>query len=262
MIRAMRTAATGMFAQQLYVDTIANNLANVNTTGFKKNVVEFQDLLYQTVRDAGTSQVQGTTVPTEVQVGHGTRTVSTQKIFTQGDIRPTENPLDDAIEGNGFYQILQPDGTIAYTRDGTFKISQEGSIVTSDGFALQPEITIPQDAVGVNIGLDGNVSVLISGQTEPQILGQIEIVRFINPAGLKNIGRNLYQETLATGDPIQGTPGEQGFGLLRQGLLELSNVQVVEELVNMIVAQRAYEINARAVRVADDMMETAASIAR
>ncbi|NIA29230.1 MAG: flagellar basal-body rod protein FlgG [Actinobacteria bacterium] len=254
MDKTLRTAATGMRAQQLYIDTIANNLANVNTTGFKKSKVEFQDLLYQTIRPAGAQVAEGTKTPTELQVGCGTKPVATTKLFTQGDVVATGNSLDLAIEGEGFFQLRMPDGTYSYSRDGAFKISRDGQLVNSDGYILEPEITLPQDTQSVMISRDGLVSVMVSGTNEAQDLGQIELARFINPSGLKNIGRNLLQMTSPSGDPIIGTPDLEGFGGLGQGYLESSNVDVVEEMVNMITAQRAYEINSKSIKTADDMM--------
>ncbi|MFC2077165.1 flagellar basal-body rod protein FlgG [candidate division KSB1 bacterium] len=262
MSRAMRTAATGMLAQELYIDTIANNLANVNTTGFKKSKVEFQDLLYQNVRPAGTSAVEVSQRPSAIRVGYGTRVVALQKIFTQGAHQPTGNALDLVIEGDGFFQVRLPDGEIRYSRDGAFKRSSEGVIVNPDGFALEPEIRIPEDATSINIGADGTVSVSLAGETQPQDLGQIELARFINAAGLDNEGRNLYRQTVSSGDPILGIPGQIGFGNVGQGYLELSNVEVVEEMVNMIIAQRAYEVNTKAIRAADDMLAMANQLKR
>lgn len=254
-----------MIAQQLNIDNIANNLSNVNTTGFKRAKAEFQDLLYQTVRTAGTSAAQGAIVPVEIQIGYGTRLVATQRLFEQGQIQATNSPLDlcienEGINGDGFFQVTMPDGTTGYTRDGAFKTSSEGQLVTSDGFTLQPPISIPQDAVSVNVSAAGTVEVQQFGQTTPSQIGQIELAKFINPAGLRSIGRNLYLETQASGAAIAGTPNSQGFGRLSQGFLELSNVSVVDELVNMITAQRAYEINARAVRTSDEILQTTTQI--
>lgn len=259
MSRAMRTAATGMMAQQLNVDTIANNLANVNTTGFKRSKIEFQDLLYQTVRRSG---ISGAEAPVELQIGYGVRPVATQRIFSQGDITQTNNALDLSIEGDGFFQIMRPDGTVCYTRDGTFKLSADGEIVTSDGFALEPELSLPENATDIHITRDGVLSVLIAGETESQEIGQIELARFINPAGLNALGRNLFAATEASGDAMEGVPGTEGFGMLSQGYLELSNVEVVEEMVNMIIAQRAYEISAKAVQTAEDMSSMANNLRR
>ncbi len=255
-----------MIAQQLNIDNIANNLSNVNTTGFKKAKAEFQDLLYQTVRTAGTSAAQGALVPVEIQIGYGTRLVATNRIFEQGQVQATNNPLDLAIEneginGDGFFQVALPDGTTGYSRDGAFKTSPEGQLVTSDGFVLQPPISIPQDAVSVNVSAAGTVEVQQFGQTAPAQIGQIELAKFINPAGLRSIGRNIFLETQASGAPVVGNPNAQGFGRLSQGFLELSNVSVVDELVNMITAQRAYEINARAVRTSDEILQTTNQIA-
>ncbi len=254
MDKALRTAASGMRAEQLHIDTISNNLANVNTTGFKKSKVEFQDLLYQTVRPAGANTSENTNSPTELQVGCGTKPVSTAKMFTQGDVVETGNSLDLAIEGDGFFQFLMTDGTMAYSRDGTLKISRDGQIVNSDGYYLEPGITLPPDTQSIMISRDGLVSVMIAGSQEPQELGQLELARFINPAGLKNLGRNLLAMTGASGEPIIGVPDMEGFGGLAQGYLESSNVEVVEEMVNMIVAQRAYELNSKAIKTSDDMM--------
>ena len=254
MDKSLRIAATGMRAQQLHIDTIANNLANVNTTGFKKSKVEFQDLLYQTIRPAGASVSEDAKAPTELQVGCGTKPVSTTKMFTQGDVVATDNALDLAIEGDGFFQLRMPDGTLAYTRDGSFKVSDDGQIVNSDGYVLEPSVALPQDTQSISIGRDGLVAVTVAGSNETQDIGQIELARFVNPGGLKNVGRNLLQYTSASGEPIVGNPELDGFGALGQGFLESSNVDVVDEMVNMITAQRAYEINSKTIRTADDMM--------
>ncbi|NLJ86870.1 MAG: flagellar basal-body rod protein FlgG [Firmicutes bacterium] len=262
MMRSLWTAASGMVGQQFSIDTIANNLANVNTAGFKKSRVDFQDLLYQTIRYAGTPVTAGAQIPTGIELGHGVRPVATQKVFTQVGFRQTDNPLDLAIEGEGFFQVLMPDGTIAYTRDGSFKRDGEGRLSTSDGFSLEPEIIIPENAVSINIGTDGTVSVLNAGENEQTSVGLIELARFVNPAGLQNLGRNLLARTAASGDPIEGTPGLDGFGALAQGYVEMSNVQVVEEMVNMIVAQRAYETNSKAIQASDDMLQTANNLRR
>jgi len=262
MMRSLWTAASGMSAQQFNIDTISNNLANVNTGGFKRSRVDFQDLLYQTLRFAGTPTTQGAQIPTGIQMGHGVRPVATQKIFTQGTFKQTDNPLDIVIEGQGFFQILLPDGSIAYTRDGAFKKDAEGRLVTSDGFPLEPEIIVPEDAVEITIGSDGTVSVILTNQDEPQNIGNIELARFVNPAGLSSFGRNLFIATAASGPPIIGTPGLDGFGIVAQGYLELSNVQVVEEMVNMIISQRAYESNSKAIQASDDMLQTANNLRR
>lgn len=262
MIRALWTGATGMQAQQLNMDVIANNLANVNTTGFKRGRSDFQDLLYQTLRLAGTASSSNTKVPTGIQVGHGARTVAVQKIFLQGDFMQTQNELDMTIEGKGFFQIRTPDGETAYTRAGAFKLDNDGRIVTSDGYPLEPEITIPDDTLNITIGPDGTVSVLQAGQTVPSEVGNIELARFPNQAGLKSIGRNLYVETDASGPVTTGTPGQDGYGTIAQGFLEMSNVSVVEEMVNMIVSQRAYEINSKVIQTSDDMLQVANQLKR
>lgn len=262
MMRSLWTAASGMTAQQFNIDTISNNLANVNTTGFKRSRVDFQDLLYQTHRFAGTPITEGAQIPTGIQMGHGVRPVATQKIFTTGTIQQTDNALDIAIEGDGFFQILMPDGTVAYTRDGAFKQDSEGRVVTSDGFVLEPEIIIPEDAVELTIGTDGTVAVMLTGDSEPQHIGTIELARFVNPAGLSSFGRNLFVATAASGQPMIGTPGLDGFGVVAQSYLEFSNVQVVEEMVNMIISQRAYESNSKAIQASDDMLQTANNLRR
>jgi flagellar basal-body rod protein FlgG len=250
-----------MNAQDLNISVISNNLANVNTTGFKKSRAEFQDLLYQTIREAGTPVVDGQNVPVGIQTGHGVRPVAIQKIFSQGDYQQTGNPLDLVIEGDGFFQIQRPDGTIGYTRDGAFKIDATGTIVNGDGFRLEPQITIPEGAENISVGIDGTVTAIVDGQT--QQLGQITIVTFINPAGLKNIGRNLYTETVASGAPIgPGVPGLEGRGTIQQGYLEMSNVKVVDEMVAMIIAQRAYEVNSKAITTSDQMLGIASNLKR
>ncbi len=261
-MRALWTAATGMHAQQLTLDVIANNLANVQTGGFKRSRVDFQDLIYQSIQVPGMASSQGTEIPSGFQVGHGTRAVSTQRLFIEGDLQPTGNPLDMAIEGEGFFQITQPNGELAYTRAGSFKKDSQGRLVTDDGYLLQPEITIPQDATAVNIGVDGTVSVQQAGVLQPQQVGAVELARFVNPAGLESIGRNLFRPTQSSGDATPGTPGQEGFGTLLQLFVEGSNVSVVEEMVNLIAGQRAYEINSRAIRTADEMMQTANSLVR
>ncbi len=262
MIKAMRTAASGMVAQQLNVDNISNNLANVNTTGFKRSKVEFQDVLYQNYRKAGTVSAVGSQVPTNLAVGYGTRAVATVRDYSPGDLNMTGNPLDLAISGNGFFQVRMPDGSTGYTRDGAFKLSADGQIVTSDGFFLQPDITIPQDATSISVGLDGDVSVLVPGNQDPQSLGQIELARFVNPAGLSAVGHNLFTTTAASGTAITGTPTLDGFGRIDQGTLEVSNVEVVDEMVNMIIAQRAYEINSKAIQTSEDMTQIANNLKR
>ncbi len=262
MIRSLWTAATGMEAQQMNIDVVANNLANVNTVGFKRSRADFQDMLYQTIKSAGARSSAQTEVPTGIQVGLGTRTVAVQKLFLQGDFQQTGNELDIAIEGDGFFQIIQPNGEIAYTRAGGFKLDSVGRIVTSDGYPLEPEMTVPTDATTITIGADGTVSVFQAGSTTPTELGNIQLANFSNPAGLRNIGRNLLVQTPSSGVPAIGTPGELGLGTLSQGFLEMSNVSVVDEMVNMIVGQRAYEINAKAISTADEMLQTATNLRR
>lgn len=262
MIRALRTAATGMAAQEMMVDTISNNLANINTTGFKKAKAEFQDLIYHNQRAIGAENVQGVSRPTEIQIGHGTASVSIQKMFSQGDVTATDNPLDIAIDGDGFFQIIRNDGELSYTRDGTFKLSADGRMVTSDGWLMEPEVSIPADAREIQVSQDGVISVVSGSEVAPVEIGRIELARFINPAGLKNLGGNLYAPTASSGEPITATPGSEQLGNLRQGYLELSNVQVVEEMVNLIVAQRAYEINSKAIRTTEEMLTTASNLRR
>lgn len=262
MIRSLYTAATGMMAQQLNMDVTANNLANVNTTGFKKSRIDFQDLLYQTMRTPGATQAEGAQVPTGIQVGLGTRAAAVQKVFTQGDFQKTDNKWDLVIEGDGFFQVRMPSGDVAYTRDGSFKKDSEGRIVTSDGYPLQPEMTVPPEATDISVGSDGTVSYTIAGQTQSNDLGQIQIVKFVNPAGLMAQGRNLLMASAASGEPITATPGQDGTGTISQGFLEMSNVKVVDEMVNMIVAQRAYEVNSKSIQTADDMLSTANNLRR
>ena len=262
MLRALSIAATGMQAQALNVDVIANNLANVNTVGFKKGRADFQDLLYQTLRAPGSESSEGTTVPTGIQLGQGTRPAAVQKIYEQGNYEYTRNELDMAIEGEGFFQILQPNGETAYTRNGSFKLDGEGRIVNSDGYLLEPEISIPVDSMTLSIGSDGTVSVVQSGEAESTVLGTINLVKFANPAGLNNLGRGLSVPTSASGAAQDGTAGEDGFGTISQGYLEMSNVSVVDEMVNMITAQRAYEVNSKAISTADEMLQMANNLKR
>ncbi len=262
MLRALYTAASGMEAQQLNIDTIAHNLANINTAGFKLRKAQFQDLLYQNLRQAGAANTASTEFPVGLQVGLGTKPVATEIIFTQGDFASTSNPLDIVIQGQGFFQIRQVNGQIAYTRNGSFHLNRDGMLVTSEGDQLDPQISIPQDQVGITIGSDGTVSVLQAGQTQPQQVGKIEIALFQNPAGLQNIGKNLLLETQASGQAITGTPGENGLGTLMSGFTEQSNVSVVEEMVNMIISQRAYEANSKVIRTADEMFTQANNVVR
>lgn len=261
MIRAMFTASTGMYAQQLNIDTIAHNLANVNTTGFKKSRVNFQDLLYETIKPAGSETTAGTTIPEGIQVGHGTRPSAIAKVFTPGAAIQTGNKLDLMIEGDGFFQVDLPDGNTAYTRDGAFKINEEGTIMTADGYPLTPGIDIPTDAELVTVSSDGNVSARVPGDNTPQVVGTLQLVRFSNPAGLDaRLGRNLLLETQASGAPVAGQPGIDGIGTIAQGFLENSNVQVVEEILQMIIAQRAYEANSKVIQTSDQMLQIANNV--
>jgi flagellar basal-body rod protein FlgG len=264
MMRSLWTAASGMIGQQFNIDTIANNLANVNTTGFKQNRADFEDLLYQTELLAGTPATEVTVVPTGIQVGHGVKPAATQKIFTQGALQSTGNVSDIAIEGEGFFRVLQYDGTYAYTRDGSFKIDSNGQIVTSNGYRLLPEIVLPEGFVhdSLAISQDGRITVKVAGSDDPIEVGQIELYRFVNPAGLQAIGENLLKVTNGSGEAIAGRPGFEGMGKVLQNFLEMSNVSVVKEMVNMIVAQRAYELNSRAIQTSDSMLATATSLKR
>lgn len=254
MMRSLYTAATGMIAQQLQIDVTSNNIANVNTIGYKKGRAEFADLLYQTMQYAGAPTSTTTMSPTGVEVGLGTRPTSVQKMFTQGNFKETGNDLDMTINGNGFFQIQLPDGTTAYTRNGSFKLDGNGTIVTADGYPLVPQMVIPADATKISIATDGTVSVLQPGQTALQQIGQIETATFVNPAGLHSLGDNNYINTTASGDPITGVPGLEGRGGIRQGFVEMSNVQLVEEMTDLIVGQRAYEANSKAVMTSDEML--------
>jgi len=262
MMTSLYTAATGMEAQKLNIDVIANNLANVNTTGFKRSRADFQDLMYQTIKDAGTLSSDGTMLPTGIQVGLGVKAGAIQKIFMQGDFSHTGNPLDLVIEGDGFYQITKPDGEIGYTRSGAFKLDADGRVVTSDGYLIDPAITIPPEATSITVGADGQISIMQSGSSAPTMVGQITLARFVNPAGLKAIGKTMFIETDSSGAPITGTPGIDGMGTIGQGFLEMSNVNIVEEMVNMIVTQRAYEINSKAITASDEMLRTVSGMVR
>ncbi|HWC58105.1 MAG TPA: flagellar basal-body rod protein FlgG [Verrucomicrobiae bacterium] len=260
MLRALYSAAAGMESQQTNLDVISNNLANVNTTGFKRSKAEFQELLYQTTRAPGADQGSGNTLPTGLQIGQGSKTVATSRVFTNGDLTQTGEQLDVAVQGDGFFEVQMPDGTLAYTRDGGFKTSSDGRIVTSDGLPLQAGFQpVPAGTTNITIGANGNVT--YSGANGNTTF-QVQLVRFTNPAGLESMGGNLYRETAASGTPQLGTPGTNGFGTLNQGYLELSNVKVVEEMVNLIMAQRAYEVNSKAVQAADEMMQQANNMHR
>ena len=254
MQRALWTAASGMVAQQLNVDTIANNLANVNTTGFKRSRARFQDLLYQTLRAPGASSSQRSQYPAGVQLGLGTRAAAVEKLYSQGDFKKTDNSLDLVIQGDGFFKVTLPSGETSYTRDGAFALSRDGQIVNAEGYPLEPAITIPQGTVKIEVGSDGTVTAITGAQTSGTQVGSIELASFVNPSGLRATGQNLLMPTDASGDATLGTPGQNGIGALGQGFLEVSNVSVVNELVEMIAAQRAYELNSRAVKVSDDML--------
>lgn len=263
MIRALFSAASGMTAQQMNVDNIAHNLSNANTAGYKARRAQFQDLLYQNLVQPGASATQQSVVPTGLQLGLGTRAVSNEIVFTQGSFSQTGNPLDVVVQGRGFFQIRQQNGELAYTRAGSFHLSRDGNIVTADGDSLEPQITIPQDAQSITIGVDGTVSYTQPGQTATQLAGQIQIANFANPAGLNSLGKNLYMPTDASGDAQVGNPGgQEGMGTLLQGYTEQSNVSVVEEFINLIVSQRAYEANSKVVKAADEMYQQANNITR
>ena len=257
MFRSLHIAATGMAAQETQLEGVANNIANANTTGFKRQRIEFQDLLYQTVRGAGTRTTESTRSPTGIQLGSGVRVVGTSREFSQGNIMVTNNPLDVAIEGSGFFVVQQPDGTTAYTRAGALQKDSEGQLVTPEGYLIDPPIIIPQDAVSVTIGSDGTVSALIDAETAPTEIGQLTTASFVNPAGLNALGKNLFMETSASGEAQVGEPGSDGRGALLQGALERANVDVVEEMIGMISAQRAYEVNTKVVTTADEMLRSA-----
>jgi flagellar basal-body rod protein FlgG len=253
MMRSLTTAGTGMVAQQKNLDTIANNLANVNTTAFKSQRAEFQDLVYQNVRASGATS--GTTQqPVSMQVGLGTMFASTASNFSKGPLQATNNPLDIAIVGDGFFKVELPNGTTAYTRDGSFKVSAQGELVTNDGYLISPNITVPAGAAALTISPNGTISAIVPGQDDPQELGQLQVTVFANPAGLMRLGQNLYQAGGASGEPEDRTPGEEGAGQLQSGFLEGSNVELVVEMVRMITAQRAYEINSKAIQTADEML--------
>jgi flagellar basal-body rod protein FlgG len=258
---AMNIAATGMMAQQTNVEVIANNIANLNTTAFKQQRPEFQDLLYQTDRREGAnSSDNNTIVPVGVQIGTGVMTAAVYQITTQGNLEQTSNPLDIAIQGLGFFQVLQPNGTIAYTRDGSFQLSPTGEIVTADGYVVEPGITVPQNTTSVSINSNGQVQAQIAGQTNPQTIGQLQLAQFPNPAGLALMGQNLLTQTAASGAPVVGNPGTTSFGTLQQGFLETSNVDVVSEITNMITAQRAYEMNSKVIQTSDQTLSTLSQI--
>ena len=255
MIRSLWISKTGMDAQQTQMDVISNNLANVSTNGFKRSRAVFEDLLYQTLRQPGAQSSQQTQLPTGLQVGTGVRPVATARMFTQGNLQQTGNNLDVAVSGQGFLQVQMPDGTTGYTRDGNLHVDAQGQVVTSNGFPLLPSITIPPNSQTVTIGQDGTISVKQQSAATPTQVGSLQLVNFVNPSGLQAIGQNLYTETAASGTPNAGTPGTNGLGLLNQGYVETSNVNVVEELVSMIQTQRAYEINSKAIQTSDQMLQ-------
>lgn len=254
MLRALTTAATGMIAQQLNLDLVANNIANVNTTGYKKTRAEFQDLLSQAQRTPGAMLNQGVFQPVGIEVGLGVKTAATTRVFTGGPLAATGSPYDMAIEGDGFFQIVRPDGTLAYTRDGSFKTDAVGQLCTTDGYLIQPQITIPQNSTEINITPDGNVSVKIGNDNTQNVVGQLQLVKFQNPAGLVSIGHNMYVETPASGTPIMGTPAQNGYGAIQQSFLEGSNVQLVDELINLIKAERAFESNSKIITASSDIL--------
>ncbi len=257
MLRAFSTAATGMTGQQMVVDVIANNLANINTAGFKRSQLDFQDLIYVKVSEPGQEVESGIVGPSGLELGSGVKAASTLKVFTQGEMENTGRSLDLAIEGDGFFQVSMPSGETRYTRDGTFRINADGTMVTSSGYALEPAISIPADWQSISIGKDGTVSVIAGSSNTPSVVGTINLARFANPSGLSSDGGNLMSETQASGSATTATAGQSGLGTIQQGFLEKSNVQMVKELVNLITAQRAYEINSKAIQAGDEMLTTA-----
>lgn len=262
MMQSLYTSATGMMGMQQQIDTTANNIANVNTIGFKKSRAEFADLMYKVMEHAGTSTSDVTKSPTGIEIGLGVRATAVNKIFSEGSLKQTDNQLDMAITGNGFFKLELPDGTEVYSRNGAFKIDETGAMVNSDGYKLVPEIVIPEDATNVSIGTDGIVSVVQAGQTQASQIGQILLTNFINPAGLHSMGDNLYTETDSSGQPIDDTPGVSGLGIIRQGFVELSNVQLVVELTDLITGQRAYDSNSKVITTSDEMLQTVNSLKR
>ena len=255
MINSLMTAATGMTAQQTQLDVISNNLANVSTFGFKRSRAVFEDLMYQNLRQVGANAAEQAELPTGLQVGLGVRTVATSRNFTQGSLQQSGNALDVAVNGSGFFQIEMPDGTTAYTRDGSFQLDAQGRLVTSSGFPLTAGITLPAETESITVSSDGIVTAKLPGQTQPQQVGQIELANFINPAGLEPMGQNLFRESVASGAPVNGMPGTTGMGVLMQGYTEQSNVNVVQELVDMIQTQRAYEMNSKSIQTSDQMLQ-------
>lgn len=261
-MKAMHTAATGMDAQVTRIDTVANNLANANTTGFKESQVDFADLMYETMRQPGGARTQNTQMPTGLEIGSGVKPVSTLKIFTQGSVKKTGGDLDMAIAGSGFFQVEGPDGQLYYTRDGNFRVNADGMVVNSRGYRLSPSISIPDNAIGVEVGSDGTVTAVGAGDRNQSQVGTIQLANFVNPGGLASEGGNMYAETEASGTPEVGTPGRNGLGEIKQGYIEESNVDVVNELVELIGAQRSYELNSKVVRAGDRVLQATNQLAR
>lgn len=262
MMRSLWSAATGMKGQETHIAVVSNNLSNVSTTGYKKQRVDFEDLMYQTLVEPGAPISSEYKYPVGIQLGHGVKPVATHRLFSDGEYQQTDEPLDVAIEGEGFFQVLMPNGEIAYTRDGAWKISEDGIIVTSHGYTVLPETTIPQDALGINITSSGIIACKMPNQSDLEVIGQIELADFINPSGLRALGKNLFVPTGSSGEPVVGTPGQDELGEIIQGFLERSNVKVVEEMVNMIVAQRAYEANSKTIQTSDSMLGIANNLKR
>ena len=261
-MQSLYTASTGMLGMQTQIDTTANNIANVNTIGFKKSRAEFADLMYHVMEYAGTSTSDVTKSPTGIEVGLGVRPTAINKIFSEGSLKQTDNQLDMAITGRGFFKLELPNGDEVYTKNGAFKRDENGTIVNSDGYKLIPEIVIPEDATNISIGTDGIVTVVQPGQTQATQIGQINLTNFINPAGLHSVGDNLYRETDSSGQPVEGTPGVDGLGVIRQGFVELSNVQLVVELTDLITGQRAYDANSKIITTSDEMLQTTNGLKR
>jgi len=262
MIRSLMTAATGMEAMQLYMDNISNNLSNLHTNGYKRTRIEFQDLMYQALREPGVRNFEGSMAPSGIEVGLGVKTAATQKVFEQGSPNLTDNPLDVAISGEGFFQVTLPDGSTAYTRDGQFKLSSDGTLVTASGFIVHPEVVLPEGSDSFQVESSGRITVRMPGEELSTDIGQFELARFINPAGLRSLGGNLYAVSDASGIPIINLPGEEGAGTLLHKYVEASNVQIVDEMVNMIAAQRAYEIVSKAITTSEEMLQIANNLKR
>ena len=260
MMRSLWISKTGMEAQQTQLDTISNNLANASTNGYKRSHAVFEDLMYQNLRQAGANSTDQTTLPTGLQLGLGTRAVATSRSFNQGNLQQSSNPLDLAVSGQGFFEVQLPDGTTGYTRDGSFQVSATGTLVTNNGLTVQPGITIPANATSVSVAEDGTVSVVLPATATPATVGKLSIANFVNPPGLEPRGQNIYAETAASGTPTTGTAGLNGLGTIKQGFVETSNVNVVEELVGMIQTQRAYELNSKAIKTSDDMLARLAQL--